>query len=189
MKRNRRLRIIALLLLAVSFFPLLSTAAALPTLTPEERDERATLIVTGRVVGSRIMTLRKPTSTVTFVRLAAEIESIEKGADAVPAGQLLDIRCRRIDRRTSPGPQGHDNIPAEGSRFTMWLRENPDAVDQVQWEPLEPNGIELLDNSPAMAFAETVSPASLREYLLGGIIGIATFIALAVFLWRRRAIR
>mgnify|MGYP001152351730 FL=1 len=171
-------------------------SAALPPLSPEERDEQATLIVTGRVVASRTMTLRKPTETVTFVRLAAEIESIAKGADALPAlaaapatpaKRILEIRCRRIERET-PGPHGHDEIPAEGSRFTMWLRQNP-ASDPPQWEPLEPNGIELLDNSPAMTFPVTSSPPSPRDYLVGGLIGIAGFLALVVFLWRRRAIR
>ncbi len=169
-------------------------SAALPPLGPEERDKQATLIVTGRVVGTRTLTLRKPTETVTFVRLAAEIESIAKGADvlpaapATPAKRILEIRCRRIESEAA-GPQGHDKIPAEGSYFTMWLRRNPATTDPPQWEPLEPNGIELLDNSPAMTFPATSSPPSPRDYLVGGLIGIAGFLVLVVFLWRRRAIR
>jgi len=163
--------------------------AALPPLTPEEKEAQATLIVTGRVVGSRMMTLRKPTSTVTFVRLAAEIESVEKGGEEVPANRLLDIRCRRIGLHDADGPHGHRGIPAEGSRFTMWLRKNPGAPDQAQWEPLEPNGIELLDGSAAMVFPEAAPSHSLRDYTIGALVGLATFLALAIHLWRRRVIR
>ncbi len=163
--------------------------AALPPLSPEEREAQATLIVSGEVVGSRVMTLRKPVSTVTFVRLAAKVESVEKGAELVPGDQLLDIRCRRIGLHEADGAQGHRDIPAEGSRFKMWLRKNPESPDEPQWEPLEPNGIELLDGSAAMTFREAYPPRSMREYTIGGIIGIATFVALAIFLWRRRAVR
>lgn len=179
-------------LLAAFFIPLLATCqarAALPPLSPEEREAQATLIVTGEVAGSRVMTLRKPASTVTFVRLAAKVESVEKGADLMPANQILDIRCRRVGLHESDGPQGHRDIPAEGSRFKMWLRKNPESPDEPQWEPLEPNGIELLDGSAAMTFPVTSPPRSMRDYTIGGLVGIATFVALAIFLWRRRAIR
>lgn len=183
MKRRRLLP--PLLAVTCCFHPLF---AALPPLTPEEREVRATLIITGEVVGSRLMTLRKPASTVTFVRLAATVESVEKGEDSVPKNRILDIRCRRIGLEDADEPQGHRDIPAEGSRFKMWLRKNPDSPDDPQWEPLEPNGIELLNGAPAMAFPEAAAPRSMHYYTIGGLVGLATFIALAIFLWRRRAI-
>lgn len=179
-------------LLAAFLFPLFGTGpagAALPPLSPEQREAQATLIVTGEVVASRLMTLRKPASTVTFVRLAAKVESVEKGAERVPANQILDIRCRRIGLHEADGPQGHLDIPAEGSRFKMWLRKNPESPEQSQWEPLEPNGIELLDGSPAMTFGEVTPPRTMRDYTIGGLVGIATLVTLAIFLWRRRAVR
>ena len=71
----------------------------------------------------------------------------------------------------------------------MWLRQNPELTDPPHWEPLEPNGIELLDHSPAMTFPATSSPPSSRDALVGGLVGLAAFLTLVVFLWRRRAIR
>lgn len=159
--------------------------AALPPLTPSELSEKATLVVTGKVAGSRVMSVRKPGSTAMLVRLLAEVETVEKGVTLPADSRHLDIRCRRIVATSVDGPMGHTNIPAEGARFRMWLLQN----EESQWEPLEPNGIELLDGSAAMDFSGMAPPQSMRDFTVGGVIGIATLIALAIFLWRRRTIR
>lgn len=178
-----RRRLLSAVLLTMVIAPFAS--AALPPLSLTERNEKAALVITGRVVGSRTLTVRKPSSTVLLVRLLAEVESTEKGGPLIEGSRHIDIRCRKIVATKIVGSVGHTDIPAEGSHFRMWLVQNTES----QWEPLEPNGIELLGGSSAMVFREPTTSRSLRDYAAGGIVGIATFIALAIFLWRRRAIR
>ncbi len=160
-------------------------AAALPPLSPEELYEKAAVVMTGRVVGSRILTVRKPGSAVLLVRLLTEVESTEKGDSLMTGSRHLEIRCRKIVESEMTGPVGHQSIPAEGARFRMWLVQNAES----QWEPLEPNGIELLDGSAEMDFTGMTRARSMRDFTIAGVVGIATLIALGVFFFRRRRSR
>ena len=155
-----------------------STRAALPPLSPEERDEFAEVILTGEVLVSRTLIHRKPSSSIYSIRLGVQIGSIEKGEDLLGEAKSIEIRCWRIRKTKLVGPGGHLNIPAEGSRFRTWLRKNRDG----QWEPLEPNGIELLDGSPAMTITEVE-----RRSLGKGILfwGIAGLLGLGFIIWMR----
>ena len=69
------------------------------------------------------------------------------------------------------GPAGHDPIPAKGSRFRMWLCRDRAGY----WEPLEPNGIELLKPGEVMSFGD-VEQRRIRNALIVSIpvvLGIA----------------
>jgi len=158
----------------------LPATAALPPLSPEELAERADLVITGEVLASRVLVHRKPSSSMYLIRLGVLVESVEKGDDLIGEAKSLDIRCWKMRKTSLAGPSGHEEIPADASRFRMWLRQNDDG----QWEPLEPNGIELLDGSPAITFAEVENRELGKGYLVGGIIGL---LLLGVIVWFRLA--
>ncbi|MEM6917079.1 MAG: hypothetical protein AAF491_10990, partial [Verrucomicrobiota bacterium] len=127
---------------------------------------------------SRIMIHRKPSSSVYVVRLGVQIDSIEKGKDLLPDTKTIEIRCWAMRKTNMPGPGGHYSIPADGSLFRTWLRQN----EEGQWEPLEPNGFELLDGSPSLTFAATEKRERGKGILLGGIAGL---LALGLLVWFR----
>lgn len=166
-----------LVLLAPGF-----TAAALPPLSPEALESTAEVIVTARVVGSRVMIHRKPSASVYFVRFMAQVETVEKGTDLIADSRFLDIRCWRIRKSNLTGPIGHDSIPADGSNFRAWLRRNADG----NWEPLEPNGIVLLEGGKERGFVEAERRQFLVTFLITGIVGIAGIAIFAAFQWNRR---
>lgn len=157
----------------------LSTAsfAALPPLSPEELENNAEIIVTGEVLASRVLVHRKPSSSIYLVRLSILVGSVEKGKDLIGGITTLDVRCWRMRKSDLVGPSGHYDIPADGSRFRMWLRENEDG----QWEPLQPNGIELLDGSPPITFAAVEDRELGKGFLIGAIAGLLTLSALFWF--------
>ncbi|MEM1443467.1 MAG: hypothetical protein AAGF67_14060, partial [Verrucomicrobiota bacterium] len=136
--------------LAVVFLGVVSSgSAALPPLSPEELDEYAELVLTGEVLVSRVMIHRKPSASIYLVRLGVQIDSVEKGEDLLENPNTLEIRCWAMRKTKMVGPSGHLSIPAEGSKFRTWLRKNTEG----QWEPLEPNGFELLEGSAPLTFA------------------------------------
>jgi hypothetical protein len=171
-----------------SLFFLLAPAlseAALPPLPPEALTSGAEVIVTARVAGSRVMIHRKPSSSVYFVRLLAEIENVEKGSEWITDPRFLDIRCWRIRKSQLVGPTGHYSIPADGSKFRAWLRRNADG----KWEPLEPNGIELLEGGIEREISDAEKRQSALIFLIAGLIGITGIAIFAIFQWRRRGRR
>ncbi len=151
--------------------------AALPPLSPEELEDRAVLVITGEVLASRVLVHRKPSSSIYLVRLSVLVGSVEKGDDIIGGITTLDVRCWRMRKTKLVGPWGHSDIPADGSRFRMWLRQNEDG----QWEPLEPNGIELLDSSPPITFAAVEDLELGKGFLFGGIAGILALVGLFWF--------
>lgn len=171
--------------LVMALFSAINVRADLPPLSTDELQAGAEVIITGRVAGARVMIHRKPASSVYFVRLKAEVDAIEKGGNLIADSRYLDIRCWRIRNHKGTGPAGHRHIPADGSRFRMWLKKNQDD----KWEPLEPNGIELLDGSAEMGFAEVERKDAAKDFLIGGAAGVVTLITLAIFYFRRRRIR
>ncbi|MBP9226348.1 MAG: hypothetical protein KBF76_20950 [Verrucomicrobiales bacterium] len=166
-----------LLLLAPAF-----TAAALPPLSPETLEATAEVIVTARVVGSRVMIHRKPSASVYFVRLMAEVDTVEKGSEWLGDSRFLDIRCWRIRQSDLVGPIGHDSIPGDGSSFRAWLRRNADG----KWEPLEPNGIVLLAGGTEREFSDAERRQSALTFLIAGLVGITGLAMFGVFQWNRR---
>ena len=100
---------------------------------------------------------------------------VEQGArpvdrwDAAAAGDTITIHCWRVKSRPTgwAGPSGHYGIPAAGSRFEMWLRR----TDEGNWEPLQPNGINLIDG-PAIDF-DSLPSSGVASYLpvtSGGVV-------------------
>ncbi|MEM9015735.1 MAG: hypothetical protein AAGC68_01890 [Verrucomicrobiota bacterium] len=150
--------------------------AALPPLGSEELGEFAEVILTGKVVDSRVLLHRKPGASIYLVRLGCRIDAVEKGGELLTSPKSIEIRCWRMRRTKMVGPSGHLEIPAENSNFRMWLRKREEGF----WEPLEPNGIELLDGSTPMVFAEFERSYSLKQYLVWGGIGLALLLATAV---------
>ena len=133
--------------------------AALPPLAPDELDNSATLIITGVANELDVSTSGGRKDSNWIASIDATIESVAKG-DAKP-GETIEIACWRVRSRPNgwAGPSGHYDIPAKGSRFRMWLRKNAAGA----WEPLTPNGIELLDDDPGHSFGGSEKPSFLRR--------------------------
>lgn len=171
--------------LALILFPT-ATRAALPPLSGEALQSQAEAIITGTVAASRVLIVRKPGASTYLIRLQTSVEKVEKGGEffgtpgaGVPS--MVEVRCWRIRMSDRVGPAGHGDIPADGSRFRMWLKKSQEGF----WEPLQPNGIELLDNSPPMEFTETERRETTRSFLIG-IGGSLLLIGLiAVYMFRR----
>ena len=154
-----------------------SAFAELPPLSPDELKNRAELVITGEVLASRVLVHRKPSSSVYLVRLSVRVGSVEKGKELIDGITTLDIRCWRMRKSHLVGPSGHEDIPADGSRFRMWLSKNADG----QWEPLQPNGIELLEGSAPITFAAVEERELGKGFLIGGIAGLLGLVALFWF--------
>ncbi|MDF1825602.1 MAG: hypothetical protein P1U68_13225 [Verrucomicrobiales bacterium] len=154
--------------------------SALPPLSPGELENAAEVTITGEVLASRVLVHRKPSASIYLVRLSVLVKSVEKGEAILKGERTLDVRCWKMRKSNLVGPGGHSDIPADGSSFRMWLRKNSDK----QWEPLEPNGIELLNDSPPITFAAVENRESGRGFLIGGIAGL---LGLAVFFWFQTA--
>ncbi len=155
--------------------------SALPPLSGEALESEAEVVITGTVVASRVLIVRKPGSQMYLVRLQTELEKIEKGNELIRTPPVIEVRCWRIRKSNGDGPTGHGNIPADGSRFRMWLKKSSEGF----WEPLQPNGIELLDHSPAMEFAATERRATTRSFLIGIVGSVLLIAAIAVYMFRR----
>jgi len=171
---------------AFALFPHLTTRAALLPLSGEARQSQAEVVITGTVAASRVLIVRKPGASTYLVRLQTKVEEVEKGGEVLdkpgtegtPA--MSEVRCWRIRKSDTDVPGGHGDIPADGSRFRMWLKKSPEGF----WEPLQPNGIELLDNSPAMEFAEAERRATTRSFLFGIVGSVLMVAAIAVYMFR-----
>ena len=170
-------------LLAAAFFLSFCAPAfaALPPRSPEDLARAAECIITGEVLASRVLIHRKPSSSLYLVRLSAAIQSVEKGADLLDDPKIIEIRCWRMRRSNLVGPSGHLSIPADGAGFKMWLRKNKDG----QWEPLEPNGIELQEGALEMTFAETEKSHAIKQFFIGGGLGLLALIAFVIYRVRK----
>lgn len=145
--------------------------AALPPLSPDELKDRAEVVVTGKVDEALTTIERKKSSSIYVVNLTVTIETVEKGERTVSPGKTMEIRCWRIRKSRMVGPAGHGPIPAKGSRFRMWLRKD----SKGYWEPLEPNGIELLEPAKEISFGN-VEKRRVRNALIVSVpvaLGIA----------------
>jgi hypothetical protein len=84
------------------------------------------------------------------LNLVVKVESIEKGNGTIEIkpGDSIKTYLWSSRRMSAPGHQGMDVVPAEGARAKFWLTKNSDGV----WEPLYPNGIELLEGQTRYDF-------------------------------------
>lgn len=140
--------------------------------SPEDLQDRAEVIVTGRVTAAEVSTEGSLLSSDWVVVLQMEVDAVKKG-DRIGAGENISVSCWQTKRRPSgwTGGSGHDDIPAEGSRVRMWLRSQGEG-----WSPLEPNGIELLDGTPALDFSKE------RTWSGWVVIGLAVAVGVVVVL-------
>lgn len=174
-------------LLFLALFSPLPAEAALPPLSGEALQSQAEVILTGTSTASRVLMVRKPGAPLYLVRLQVAVEKVEKGHELLAAPDskttpaVIEIRCWRIRKPDKVEPLGHGNIPADGSRFRMWLKKSQEGF----WEPLEPNGIELLDQSPEMIFTQTKSQGGTRSFLIGIAGSLLLIGAIAVYMLRR----
>ena len=160
------------LLLFTILYPLSNARAALPPLSEEELAKQAEVIITGRVSEAHTTIKRRSSTSIYAVELSVTVESVEKGQEQVSADDMLTIHCWTIRTSKMAGPSGHGPIPGEGSGFRMWLRQDVDGL----WEPLEPNGIELLTPKKPISFG-VVEKRRIRNALIVSVPVLAGIIA------------
>ena len=148
--------------------------------SPEELQERAEVIVTGRVTAAEVTTKGSPLNSDWVVVLQMEVDAVEKG-DRIRAGENISVRCWQLKRRTGgwTGASGHGDIPAKGSWVRMWLGSHG-----AGWSPLEPNGIELLDGTPALDFSKEMTWS--RWIVIGLSVAVGVVVVLVLVLRRRK---
>src|SRR5207244_7242280 len=81
-----------------------------------------------------------------------------KGRPDPKPGETLNVRCWVLVRPPSEGTApstGHQPIPADGSRAKFYL--GGQLADGL-WATVLPNGVEILDQTPPMAFATEPAP-------------------------------
>ncbi|MEM7014045.1 MAG: hypothetical protein AAF585_21510 [Verrucomicrobiota bacterium] len=132
---------------ATTFFigSLTIATAALPPREPGDLDKAATLIISAAAAEITTSTKGALGHTDTIFIIEAKVDSVSKGSGA-KVGETIKIRAWQPKRRPGggwAGPQGIDSIPGKGASFKAWLRKDDDGV----WEPLEPNGILLMEGA------------------------------------------
>jgi hypothetical protein len=80
------------------------------------------------------------------------------------------------------GPSGHDDIPAVGSQVRMWLNTQGQRV----WHPIQPNGVELLDGSPALDFSKVEGRWGWTLVVLVVVMGFVLVVVLISVLRRNK---
>lgn len=118
----------------------LASWAALPPLSPEGQRAGAHHILLGQVSSVRSRSAKVANGTDRLFDLNFRVDEREKGA--FRAGMTLTLKCRQTEHRPYgwAGPQGQNEIPAEGSQIRVFVRETPAG----ELELLEPNGWEPL---------------------------------------------
>lgn len=137
------------------------------------------VVAVGRVDDSRMMVHRKPRTTLFYVRLKMEVESVESGRDRVGGAPFLDIRCWR------EGEDGHLPIPADGARFRAKLAWS----EEGYWLPSRRNAFELLDGSEERAFPDLPPRQSRTGAIVGGVLGLLAVAVIALLRQQGRGSR
>jgi hypothetical protein len=127
----------AFLLLLVVMAPVW---AALPPLSPQELKKEADHILIGQVNNVTVKEVEVEGGTDRVYRLNFRVDDRKKGT--LRSGLTLPIQCRQTAERPDgwAGPQGQNEIPAEGQKVRLFVRETPDGI----FELLEPNGWEAI---------------------------------------------
>lgn len=149
------MKIVHLILAATLVWCPVNLQAAKAPLSQKELRQQSDLIVTGRVeeITSTVQkseiergTIGVHRDRVYTIRLGA-FKVHQQKAGAKPLKSPLSIQAWKPALRLPPLPglQGHESIPGKGDTVKMYLKWNqPKAV----WEPLLPNGIDVLKPAP-----------------------------------------
>jgi hypothetical protein len=127
-------------------------AVAETPLTPEQLAAQSKLVVVGRVASYGVHDEEEPDGSKSrYVMLRVDLEAVPAGAGFAKPGDSIWVTCRVVVRSPRGGEaaaKGHDTIPGLGGRAKFYL--GGESLDI--WTPLEPNGIERLDDTPAITF-------------------------------------
>ena len=143
-----RVSALAAALVSVATIPAL---AAVAPLSPAELKKQASDVVTGSVVEVTSKTQKSEIEKAKGIHhdriytIRIKVEAVTKGA-GVKVGSEIEVLAWRPSTRIPPlpGPQGHGSIPQKGDKATFYLQ----AKGKKQFEPLLPNGIELVGLKP-----------------------------------------
>ncbi len=143
-----RVSALAAALVSVATIPAL---AAVAPLSPAELKKQASDVVTGSVVEVTSKTQKSEIEKAKGIHhdriytIRIKVEAVTKGA-GVKVGSEIEVLAWRPSTRIPPlpGPQGHESIPQKGDKAVFYLR----AKGKKQFEPLLPNGIELVGLKP-----------------------------------------
>jgi hypothetical protein len=114
--------------------------AALPPLTPDQRDLLASEIVSGEVRSVRSHVEQLPYGTNTVYQAELIVTAVQKSSSVV-LGQVIQITYWRALSRPSgwTGPVGQYYLPEVRQHVTAFLHSSEQGLFHV----LEPNGIDL----------------------------------------------
>lgn len=113
----------------------LMVRAALPPLSQQELNERATDVVAATIMNVKSSVEEVPEGEDRVYQLNIRVDEARKGM--LRSGLTVTVIARQTGRRPEgwTGPQGQNEIPAEGARVWLYLHE-----EQNQFFLLEPNG-------------------------------------------------
>lgn len=128
-------------LLLVAAFIASSIRAEVPLLTPDELQQDAKQIVTGKV--QRVYTTEKKLDKSyvdTLYAVEVVVSAVEKGED-IAADQVIFVKAWQMKKRARgwAGPSGQDLIPKPGQVVKLYLTGGNGSYDA-----LSPNGIRAL---------------------------------------------
>ncbi len=131
---KRKFQTLITLTLMLSLFG--AALAALPPLSPEAQEQMASDIVVATVGKVEKSTISVPGGTDTLFTMQLEVGQVEKGA--LKAGQSITATCQKTAQRPEGmvGPQGQNQIPAEGDKATFYLTRDGEGPYKL----LQPNG-------------------------------------------------
>ena len=144
-------RLVSALVAALVSIATFSALAAVAPLSPAELKKQAIHIVTGSVVGVASKTQKSEIEKAKGIHrdriytIRIKVDTVSKGA-GVKVGSEIEVLAWRPSTRIPPlpGPQGHGSIPQKWDKATFYLQ----AKGKKQFEPLLPNGIELVGAKP-----------------------------------------
>ncbi len=113
--------------------------AAIPPLSEQDREVRATEIVEGTVLNVKRREIPVKAGTNWDYDLNFRVEKAIKGS--LRSGLLIPVKLRQTGKRPEgwAGGQGQNEIPSEDQRVRFFLHN-----DQGRFEALEPNGWEAI---------------------------------------------
>lgn len=126
-----------------------SLLAEVPNRSPEQLQQSATHIVTGKVLRIYSRTQREDGQERTRYIAEVQVDAVEKGS-GVEVDSLICVRYfTQVLPRGTTGTTGHRGLPKEGDRVRIYLARNaPDGFDHRNtdggYNVLFPNGFERI---------------------------------------------